>query len=111
MKTFAKTALGAVMLAGAATAIASSPAEARVTVGFGFGGPAYYGPVYYGPRYTCDPYSRWYNPYRCGYYGPAYYDYGPAYYGPSYGYYGPSIGFSFGGGWRDHDGWRGGHHR
>jgi len=101
MKTFAKVALGALLLAGAATAVASSPADARVVVGLGFGGPAYYGPAYY-PRYSCDPYSRRYSPYRCGYYGPAYYG---GYYGPSY--YGPSIGFSFGGGW-GRGGWHGG---
>jgi hypothetical protein len=111
MKKFAKVALGALMVAGAATAVASSPAQARVVVGFGVG-PGYgYGPAYY-PRYSCDPYSRWYSPYRCGYGGY----YGPAYYGPSY-YAGPSIGFSFGGGWGHrgwhggHGGWHGGHHR
>ena len=105
MKKFAKVALGTLMLAGAVTAVASSPADARVVVGFGVG-PGYYGPAYY-PRYACDPYSRWYNPYRCDYYGPAY---GPAYYGPAY--YGPSIGFSFGGGGWGHGGWHGGwHHR
>ena len=110
MKKFAKVALGGLILAGAATAVASSPADARVVVGFGVG-PGYYGPAYY-PRISCDPYSRWYDPYRCGYYGPAYYR---GYYGPSY--YGPSIGFSFGGGGWGHGGWHGGgwhgggHHR
>jgi hypothetical protein len=105
MKKFAKVALSALLLAGAATAVASSPADARVVVGFGVG-PGYYGygPAYY-PGYSCDPYSRWYSPYRCGgYYGPAYYG---GYYGPSY--YGPSIGFSFGGGGWGHGGWHGGH--
>lgn len=109
MKTFAKVALSALVLAGAATAVASSPADARVVVGFGVG-PGYYGygPAYY-PRYSCDPYSRWYNPYRCGGYYDGYYG-GPAYYGPAY--YGPSIGFSFGGGgWGGHrGGWGGGFH-
>jgi hypothetical protein len=116
MKKFAKVALSAMLLAGAATAVASAPAQAQVSVGIGVG-PGYYdyGPDYYVPRYSCDPYSRWYSPYRCGY-GPAYYR---GYYGPSY-YYGPSIGFSFGGGWgghrggwdRGHGGWHGGgHHR
>jgi len=44
------------------------PADARVSIGFGFGG---YGPYYgYGgyPGYYdgyCDPRSRWYDPYRC----------------------------------------------
>jgi hypothetical protein len=104
MKKFAKVALGAVMLAGAAAAV-SSPAEARVVVGIGGG----YGPAYYGPGYSCNPYSRWYDPYRCGYYAPRY---ARPYYG---GYYaGPSIVFGFGGGgWRGghgHGGWHGGHH-
>ena len=108
MKKFAKVALSAMLLAGAATAVASAPAEAQVSVGVGIG-PGYYGdydygPGYYAPRYSCDPYSRWYSPYRCGY-GPAYYR---GYYGPRY-YYGPSIGFSFGGGWGGHRGWSGGH--
>src|SRR5262249_25310652 len=109
MKKFAKVALSALLLAGAATAVASSPADARVVVGFG-AGPGYYGygPAYY-PRYSCDPYSRWYSPYRCGYGGYGGYYGGPAYYGPAY--YGPSIGFSFGGGgWGGHrGGWGGGH--
>ena len=127
MKRFAKIALGALMLAGAATAVASSPADARVVVGFGFGGPGYYGGYYgppYRPAYSCDPYSRWYDPYRCDYYAPSYY--APSYYAPYYGgYYGPSVTFGFGGGWRggrDHDGdfrggrdhggdFRGGRHR
>lgn len=98
MKKFAKVALGALLMAGAATAVASSPAEAGVVVGLGFGGPAYYPPPGY---YTCNPYSRWYDPYRCGYsYPPSYY------YG---GYYGPSFALGFGGGWYgdDDDGWRG----
>ena len=105
MKRFAKVALGALMLPGAATAVASSPADARVVVGFGVGGPGYYGGYYgpaYRPAYSCDPYSRWYDPYRCDYYAPSYY---APYYG---GYYGPSVSFGFGGGFRDHDGWGGG---
>ena len=63
----------------------------------------YYPPV---PAYSCDTYSRYYDPYRCGY--PAYPYYGRAYYGPSYYYRGPSvvIGGRFGGGW--HGGYRGG---
>ena len=104
MKKFAKVALGALIAAGAATAVASTPAEARVVVGLGFGGPAYYpAPGYY---YSCDPYSRWYDPYRCDDYPPSYY-YG-GYYGPGYGgYYGPGVVFGFGGG---HGGYRGGDH-
>lgn len=71
MKRFAKIALGAVMLAGAATAIAS-PASAGIAVGFGVG-PGYYGPP---AGAVCDPYSRFYNPYYCGPVGYGY-DYGP----------------------------------
>src|ERR1700754_1912974 len=89
MKKFAKVALSALILAGAATAVASSPADARVVVGVGVGGPGYYG-GYYGRGYYPSCY-RYYDPYYCG--G----GYGPAYYG---GYYGaPGIGFRFGGGW------------
>ena len=57
MKTFAKMALGAVMVAGAAiatTAAISTPAEARVSIGIGIGGPGFYGGYYgrpYYPRY------------------------------------------------------------
>src|SRR6185295_16445311 len=72
MRKFAKVALVALMMAGAATAttaVMTSPAEARVSVGIGLGFPGYYGPAY-GPGY--------------GYYGPAYYD--PYYYRP-YPYY------------------------
>ena len=105
MKNFVKVALGAVMLAGAVSAVAATPAEARVTVGIGIGGPGYYG-GYYAPRYnSCDRYSRYYDPYRCdGYYEPAFY--GPAY----YGYGGPSFAFSYGGGYRGgfHGGGNGG---
>ena len=93
MKNFAKLALGALMVAGAATATTAamtSPAEARVSVGIGLGFPGYYG-GYYGPRYYGP---RYYSPYAY----PAYYD---PYYYP--GYYGPSI--YFGGGLR---GWHGG---
>jgi hypothetical protein len=101
MKTFAKVAqgamIGAVMMAGAA--VAATPASAAVSVGIGIGGPAYYG-GYYAPRYSCDPYSYYYNPYRCGY--------GPAYYGPAY--YGPSISFGFGGYHGYRGGYRGGYH-
>ena len=79
MRTFAKFALGALMVAGAATATTAamtSPAEARVAVGFSIGGPGYYG--YYGPAY----YGGYYGPA----YGPAYYD--PYYYRPYPYYYG-----------------------
>lgn len=104
MKTLAKLALATSVLAGAAMATTTA-ADARVFVGFGVGPGYYYGPPAY-PRYSCDPYSRWYDPYYCRrYYYDDYYDYGPDYYGPVY--YGPSIGFSFGGG---HGHWgHGGH--
>ena len=81
MKRFAKLALGALILAGAATA-AAAPASARVVVGLGLPIAA--------PVASCDPYSRFYDPYYCQ----------PA-------YAAPVIGFGFGG-W--HDGWRGGFH-
>ena len=90
MKRFAKIALGALILAGAATA-AAAPASARVVVGLGLPVAA---PV------SCDPYSRFYDPYYCR----------PA-------YAAPVIGFGFGGwhggfhdGWRGHDGFRGDGH-
>ena len=83
MKRFARIALGAVMLTGAATAIAA-PASARVFVGVG-------APIGYNAAPVCDPYSRYYSPYYCST--------GPAYVG------GPVIGLGFGGGWRD--GWHG----
>jgi len=76
MKRFAKIALGALLMAGAATTIAA-PASARVFVGLGT-------PVVYGGAPACDPYSPYYSPYYCGY--------GPGYVG------GPVIGFGFGGG-------------
>jgi hypothetical protein len=91
MKFFSKAALGALVLAGA-TALTAVPADARFSVGFGFGG---YGPYYgYGgyPGYYayCDPRSRWFDPYRCDYYDD--YDY----------YNGPVFidGFWFDGGFR-----------
>ncbi len=93
MKRIAKLALGAVLMAGTAFAVAT-PAAARVSVGIGIGVPGYYGPP---PRYAvCDPYSRYYDPYYCGDY-----DY----------YYGPPLfidGFWFnnGGRYRDYDGRR-----
>lgn len=97
MNKFAKITLGALVVAGASLA-ATGAADARVSVGIGIGAPGYYGPPAY--SYSCDPYSRWYDPYRCGYYAPGYY--GPAYYGPSF-----YVGGHFGGG---HGGGRGGFH-
>ncbi len=61
---------GVLALAGAAFATAA-PAEAHVSIGIGIG-PGYYGG--YGPGYgaVCDPYSRWYDPYRCNDYDDDY---------------------------------------
>jgi hypothetical protein len=106
MKLLAKTALGALMLAGA-TALTVAPADARVSFGIGIGG---YGPGYYGGYYNayCDPRSRWYDPYRCDNYDEDYYN-GPVF----------IDGIWLNGGFRsrfhdghreffDHDRWRGG---
>ena len=77
MKLLAKTALGALMLAGA-TALTVAPADARVSFGIGIGG---YGPGYYPGYYNayCDPRSRWYDPYRCDYYDNDDYYNGPVF--------------------------------
>src|ERR1700687_3164634 len=91
MKLFAKAALGAVMLAGA-TALTAVPPDARASGGFGFGGCGPYSGYGYPGYYdaSCDPRSRWYDPYRCDYYDD--YD----------NYYGPVFidGFWFDGGFR-----------
>ncbi len=102
MKNFAKLALGALVVAGATTFAAAAPAQAQVSFSVGVGGGGYYGPPAY--SYSCDPYSRWYDPYRCGYYAPRPY----AYYAPRVYYRSPSY---YRGGYRD--GYRGGyrHHR
>jgi len=65
MTYWIKGLVGALVLAGSTFAV-SEPAQARVSVGIGVGGPGYYGPGYgrgYDPY--CDRYSRWYDPYRC----------------------------------------------
>src|SRR5215469_6076537 len=94
MKRLAKVALGAVLMASAAAAIAQ-PASARVFVGVGAA------PMAYGAAPVCDRYSPYYDPYYCGY--------GPGYVGA------PMFGYGFGGGWHDggfhrgfHEGLRGG---
>jgi hypothetical protein len=95
MKRFGKIALGALMLTGAAVATA----EARTSFGIGIGGPAY-GGGYYGGGYggggaSCDPRSRWYDPYRCG---GEYDSYDSGYYSePYYGGYAPGIILGIGG--------------
>ena len=103
MKTLTKLSLGAAMLTGAM--LAAAPASAQVSVGIGFGG-GYYAPPRPVYNYSCDPYSRFYDAYRCGYYAPSYY--APRYYGPAY--YGPSISFGFRDNFRggDRGGFRGG---
>jgi hypothetical protein len=90
MNRFSKIALGAVMLAGATTMIATAPAQAQVSVGIGYGSPVY-GGGYGAVSPYCDPYSRWYDRYRCessyGYYDQGYYadpGYGGSYYGRSF---------------------------
>ncbi len=128
MKAFAKFCAAAVLAGGAMLAMAA-PASAQVSFGIGigpggyygggFGGGGYYngfGGGYYGggvPAYSCDTYSRFYDPYRCGY--PAYSAYPlysrgyvrPYYYprGNVYGGYGYRGGYA--GGYRG--GYRGGY--
>jgi hypothetical protein len=99
MKKFTKITLGALLAAGA-TLGATAAAQAQVSFGIGIGAPGYYGSPAY--SYSCDPYSRWYDPYRCDTYAPRYY--GQSYYGS------PSIYFgrNFVGGFRDRDDFRGG---
>ena len=88
MKRFAKLALGAVLLAGAAAAM-TTPADARVSIGIGIGVPSggYYGPGY-GYNAYCDPYSDYYDPYYCRGYGPSTYWYDPVFIGGEW-VYGP----------------------
>lgn len=121
MKTIAKTALMALMLAGTAIGVAA-PASAHVSVGIGFGfGPGYYGPPP-PPAAYCDPYSRYYDPYYCDsyddYYGPPVFIDGYWYDRPMrYRWYGGHREFWVNHGWREgHDrdfrggGWHGGWH-
>ena len=118
MKLFTKAALGALLLAGA-TALSAAPAEARVSIGIGIGGPGYYGPGYYGPGYGppayCDPYSRWYDPYRCDDYDDYGYYNGPVFIdglwlngGFRSRWYGGHRQFYYHGGWHGGSGWSGG---
>ena len=65
MTMWIKGVAAALVLAGSAF-LASEPAQARVSFGIHIGPGGYPGPYYrggYDP--ACDPYSRWYNPYRC----------------------------------------------
>lgn len=121
MKQFAKMALGALAIAGAATVAMSAPASAGVHIGIGIGipgpgygpGPApvyegYYGPGYYPPG-PCAGYNYYYSGY-CGY--PVYSD--PVWIGGAW-YNGPHYYRWWGGrpyvwahgGW--HGDYRGGH--
>jgi len=121
MKTIAKAALGAVMLAGAATVATTVPASAGVHIGIGIGIPGPYGPPppapvyegYYGPGYyppgPCAGYNYYYSGY-CGY--PVYADPvwigGVWYRGPHYyRWYGGRPYVWAHGGW--HGDYRGGH--
>jgi hypothetical protein len=120
MKVFKKAALAALLLAGA-TALTAAPAEARVSVGIGIGVPGgYYGPGYgpgYGPPAYCDPYSRFYDPYRCeGYDNYDYYN-GPVFIdgvwlngGFRSRFFGGHRQFFYHGGWHGGTGWHGGFH-
>ena len=129
MTRLRKVALGSVALLAAFAA--SAPAQARVSIGIGLGYPGYYGPPYYGPPYygppyygraVCDPYSRWYDPYRCDGYYAGYYD-GPVFIDGvwideplRWRISGGHREFFWRGGWRAGSGWRSGgfrrsHHR
>jgi hypothetical protein len=107
MNTITKIALGALMLAGTA-ALAAAPADARVAIGIGIGGPGYYGGYGgYDPGAYCDYYSRWYDPYRCrwdyGYYDEPIWWGNNWYYGHTrYRFYGGHLEYYVGGGWH-HD--------
>jgi hypothetical protein len=81
---------------GAFLVCASYASAQRVTVGVGFGGPAY-GPAYVGPAPGCAYGYYSYYPYACapyGYYGPSWFSSGlfigagPWYHGYERGYYG-----------------------
>ncbi len=109
MKLLKKAALGALLLAGA-TALSAAPAAAHVSIGIGIGGPGYYGGGY--PPAYCDPYSRWYDPYRCEEFDDYdYYD-GPVFIdglwlngGFRSRYYGGHRQFYYHGGWHGGSGW------
>ena len=100
MKSMHTLAIGALML-GAALAIAA-PASAQSSFGFSYGSPGFsFG---FGTGFSCNPYSRYYDAFRCGgraftdrYYYP--YSYGrPYYYSRPYDRYGRYYGRPYG--WR-----------
>jgi len=114
MRQLRNVAVGAVAVV--AAVVACAPAQARVSVGIGLGG---YPDYYYGSpgRAVCDPYSRWYDPYRCDayyadyYYGPVFIDgvwiNGPLRWRDLDG----RREFFWHGSWREGRGWRGGDFR
>ncbi len=103
-KIITKLAIAAAV-AGTAALATAAPASAQVRFGITLGTPGYYGAPYY--NYSCDPYSRIYDPYRCGY-G---YSYGYPYYGPSF-YIGGGSRYYSGGAYRGNYGnYRGGSYR
>ncbi|MBU6299206.1 MAG: hypothetical protein KGJ79_03635 [Alphaproteobacteria bacterium] len=118
MKRIAKLALGAMLMAGTAFAV-STPSAAGVSFGIGIGvGPGYYGPGYYGYAVNCNPYSRFYDPYYCGYYddydGPPVFVDGAWFYGGRYRdfdghreFWVHNRWYRGDGDWHDRDGWRG----
>ena len=108
MKTFAKLALGALMLSGAAVA-AATPAAAQVSFELQFGNPGY--DRYYGPPqrgyYDCDPRVRYVRACDSYYYNPVFYR-GRWYNEPlRYRWSGDTRYFWIDNGWR-RDEWRGG---
>jgi hypothetical protein len=110
MKNIAKLALGALLMAGTAFAVAT-PAAARVSIGIGIGGPGYYGPPAYA---VCNPYSRYYDPYYCGdyedYYGPPMFIDGFWFNNGRYRDYGGQRQYWVHGGWHGYGGGYGGGH-
>lgn len=108
MKSIAKLALGAAMVAGIVSA-ATSPADARVVAGVGIGAPDYYyGPGHY-PSCPCYSYGYYYTGY-CGYpsYSRAVFIDGQWIYGPHYyRWWGGRLWFWYRGGWHNWNGRRG----
>jgi len=112
MNRIAKTALGALMLAGTAVAVAA-PASAGWSFGIGVG-PGYYGPAYGPPAWAyCDPRSRYYDPYYCDdydyYYGAPIFIDGIWFSGPLRSrWYGGHREFWVNNGWHYSSGYHGG---
>ncbi len=109
MKPFAKLAVGATLLAGAALA-AASPAQAQVSFEFRFGTP-YYGRYYSPPpprwHNDCDPRNRYFRACDDFWFDPVFYR-GRWYAEPlRFRWFGPTRYFWIENGWR-RDEWRGG---